>query len=50
MGENIQVIAVNLDLTRNIWCFEYKARHTRCAPEKCEGTRAKELKEGGPGV
>lgn len=46
MGENIQVVAVNLDLTRNIWCFKYKVRHTRCAREKCEGARAK---EGGPG-
>ena len=42
MGENIQVVAVNIDLTRNIWCFKYKARHTRCAREKCEGARAKE--------
>ena len=47
MAENIQEVAVNLDLTRNIWCFKYKARHTRCAREKCEGARAK---EGGPGV
>lgn len=47
MEENIQEVAVNLDLTRNIWCFKYKVRHTRCAREKCEGARAK---EGGPGV
>lgn len=46
MEENIQEVAVNLDLTRNILCFKYKARHTRCAREKCEGARAK---EGGPG-
>lgn len=39
MGENIQVVAVNLDLARNIWCFKYKVRHTRCAREKCEGAR-----------
>lgn len=46
MGENIQVVAVNLDLPRNIWCFKYKVRHTRCAREKCEGARAKEGARG----
>lgn len=42
MGENIQVVAVNLDLARTIWCFKYKVRHTRCAREKCEGARGYE--------
>ena len=37
MGENFQVVAVNLDLTRNIWCFKYRERHTRCSREKYEG-------------
>ena len=48
MGEHIQVVAVNLDLARNIWCFKYKVRHTRCAREKCEGARAKEGARGLP--
>lgn len=46
MGENIQVVTVNFDLTRNIWCFKYKVRHTRCAREKCEGAPAKEGARG----